>query len=189
MGVNMEIYNGNQEAASKTIKAINITLIVVIAILAFVLISMTFLWTPMTVNGPSMNNTLHDGEHIILLTAWYSYNYGDIIVFKKDDEKNIIKRVIGLPGDHIRFDVDELAYYRNGEKLVEDYVSCEYTKYYIEDPNIKADVKKGLCSSEGYLVEEGKLFVLGDNRTNSNDSHRYGSIDETQLIGKYLFGY
>ena len=52
--------------------------IVVIAILAFVLISMTFLWTPMTVNGPSMNNTLHDGEHIILLTAWYSYTYGDI---------------------------------------------------------------------------------------------------------------
>ena len=188
MGVIMEIYDERSRTASATIKAINIVLIVIIVILALILVSMSFLWTPMTVNGPSMNNTLHDGERFILQTCWYSYTYGDIIVFGKiNEEKNVIKRVIGLPGDYIRFSQEEGAWYRNGEKLVEEYVSSGYPEYYMSAsyPQIKA----ALCSETGYLIEEDKVFVLGDNRENSNDSHVYGSIGKSQIKGKFIFGY
>ena len=190
MGIELDGLD-SQKPVSTALKTINIVLVVIIAILALILISMSFLWTPMTVNGPSMNETLHDGEHIILITAWYKYSYGDIIVFNRttydDQEKHIIKRVIGLPGDYIRFDENELAFYRNGEKLTEDYVFGNYQSSYLS--MTKAEVKTALCSTTGYLVEDGKAFVLGDNRMQSNDSHIYGAIDETQIIGKYLFGY
>ena len=187
MGIGLEEIN-DQKPVSKAIKTINIVLVVIIAILALILISMSFLWTPMTVNGPSMDNTLHDGEKIILLTAWYKYSYGDIIVFSKvEQDKNVIKRVIALPGDNIRFDTNELAWYRNGEKLVEDYVNGTYLASYMSLS--RSDVKTALCSISGYTVEEGKVFVLGDNRMNSNDSHIYGAIDAKQIKGKYLFGY
>ena len=184
----MEIEDKKTQDKAKALKAINIVLIVVICILAFILISMTFLWTPMTVIGPSMNNTLYNGEKIILITALYKYTYGDIIVFEKiENEKNVIKRVIGLPGDRLRYDTVEKAWYRNGEKLVEDYVPEEYSSTYLE--SARAAVKIQLLSEEGYLVEEDKVFVLGDNRNVSNDSHIYGSIDKSQILGKYLFGY
>ena len=188
MGIELENLDNQQKTASTALKTINIILVVVICILALVLISMSFLWTPMTVNGPSMNDTFHDGDHIILMTAWYKYTYGDIIVFNKiEQDKNVIKRVIALPGDYIRFDTTELAWYRNGIKLDEDYVSCAYLPSYLD--MTKSDVKAALCSSQGYLVEVGKLFVLGDNRMNSNDSHVYGAIDEDQIKGKFLFRY
>ncbi len=181
----------NQKPVSNALKTINIILVVIIVILALILISMSFLWTPMTVKGVSMNDTLHEDEHIILITAWYKYTYGDIIVFNRttydDQEKHIIKRVIGLPGDYIRFDENELAFYRNGEKLVEDYVFGNYQSSYMDYS--RTEIKNALCSQNGYLIEEGKVFVLGDNRMKSNDSHVYGAIDKTQIIGKYLFVY
>ena len=172
----MEIEDKKTQDKAKALKIINIILVVIIVILAFILISMTFLWTPMTVVGPSMNNTL------------YKYTYGDIIVFEKiENEKNVIKRVIGLPGDRLRYDTIEKAWYRNGEKLSESYVTEEYYSSYLDSS--RASVKSQLISSDGYLVEEDKLFVLGDNRNVSNDSHIYGSIDKSQILGKYLFGY
>ncbi|MCR4874237.1 MAG: signal peptidase I [Clostridia bacterium] len=184
----MEIEDKKTQDKAKALKIVNITLVVIIVILAFILISMTFLWTPMTVVGPSMNNTLHDGEKIILLTALYKYTYGDIIVFEKiENEKNVIKRVIGLPGDRLRYDIIEKAWYRNGEKLEEEYVLEDYLSTYLDSS--RAAIKVQLISSEGYLVEEDKVFVLGDNRNVSNDSHIYGSIDKSQILGKYLFGY
>ena len=187
MGIELDELNG-QKPVSTAIKTINIILVVIIAILILILVSMSFLWTPMTVIGPSMENTLQDKDKIILITAWYKYNYGDIIVFKKvEQEKNVIKRVIALPGDNIRFDTNELAWYRNGEKLVEDYVNGTYLSTYMDGS--RAEVKAALCSLSGYTVEEGKIFVLGDNRMLSSDSHIYGAIDKEQLKGKYLFKY
>ncbi len=190
MGIELEEIEA-QNKSSKTLKTINIVLVVIIAILALILISMSFLWTPMTVKGESMEDTFFNDDRIILQTAWYKYTYGDIIVFSKiEEEKNVIKRVIGLPGDYIRFNETEGAYYRNGEKLIESYVKGEYLKTYM-NPGTKAEemVRKALCSEQGYYVEEGKVFVLGDNRNCSLDSHKYGAIDTTQIRGKFLFGY
>ena len=142
----------------------------------------------MTVAGPSMNDTFHDGDHVILLTALYKLHYGDIIVFEKiEQDKNVIKRVIGLPGDYIRFDQTEKKWYRNGEALDEPYVSCDYTITYFSGTS--SALKSAICSQDGYYIEEDHVFVLGDNRINSNDSHIYGSINMSQIKGKYLFKY
>ena len=188
MGIGMEIYTEKEKTTYDVMKAINIILLVFVLILAFILISMSFLWTPMTVSGPSMKNTFQGGEHIILITSMYKYTYGDIIVFKKiDDEKNVIKRIIALPGDYIRFDESEGAWYRNGEKLIEDYVSSGYSSYYLAGSY--TNVKVALLSDEGYYIEEDMLFVLGDNRADSKDSHVYGAINKSQIKGKYLFSY
>ena len=188
MGVKMEMYTEQQKTSMNVVKAINIVLVIFVVILAFILISMSFLWTPMTVAGPSMQETFHDGDHVILLTSLYKLSYGDIIVFEKiDSEKNVIKRIIGLEGDYIRFDQSEQKWYRNGEALDEPYVTCSYTITYFSSTSMV--LKEKICSKQGYLVEEGKVFVLGDNRINSNDSHVYGAIDNTQITGKYLFRY
>ncbi len=171
---------------AKFLTIFNIILVIIIVILALILVSMSFLWTPMTISGPSMEPTFQDGDKIILLTSFYKYTYGDIIVFEKiAEEKNVIKRVIGLPGDYMKYNESEKAWYRNGEKLVEDYVVCEYTDTYLSI----SEIKSALTSQDGYLVEEDHLFVLGDNRINSDDSHRYGAISSSQIKGKYLFRY
>ncbi len=188
MGVEMEIFSKQEKNTLDVMKAINIVLVIFVVILAFILISMSFLWTPMTVAGPSMQETFHDGDHVILLTSLYKLNYGDIIVFEKvDTEKNVIKRIIGLEGDYIRFDQEEQKWYRNDEALDEPYVTCSYTITYFSGTSQM--LKDKICSKQGYLVEEGKIFVLGDNRINSNDSHVYGAIDKAQIKGKYLFRY
>ena len=188
MGVKMEIFTNQEKKTVDTMRAINIVLVCFVIILAFVLISMTFLWTPMTVSGPSMNDTFHSGDHVILLTSLYRLHHGDIIVFEKiESDKNVIKRVIGLPGDYIRFDQTEQKWYRNGEALDEPYVTCTYTLDYFSGTT--SALKSAICSSQGYYVEEGKIFVLGDNRINSSDSHVYGSVNMSQIKGKYLFKY
>lgn len=188
MGIDMEIYSNSEKKTFDVMKAINIVLLVFVVILAFILISMSFLWTPMTVSGPSMNNTLYDGEHFILQTAWYKVKYGNIVVFEKlEDDKNVIKRVIGLPGDYIKFNQEKGVWLRNGEELLEDYVSSGYSlSYFSQTPSA---LKSALCSDTGYLIAEDKVFVLGDNRANSNDSHVYGAISMSQIKGKYLFSY
>ena len=188
MGVEMEIFTKQEKNSLDVMKAINIVLVIFVVILAFILISMSFLWTPMTVAGPSMEQTFHNGDHIILLTSLYKISYGDIIVFEKiEEEKNVIKRVIALEGEYIRFDQVEQKWYRNDVALDEPYVTCSYTITYFSGTS--TILKEKICSKQGYLVEEGKIFVLGDNRINSNDSHVYGAIDQSQIKGKFLFRY
>ena len=184
----MEIYSTSEKKTLDVMKAVNIALLVFVVILAFILISMSFLWTPMTVSGPSMNDTLHDEDKFILQTCWYKPKYGDIIVFEKvEEEKNVIKRVIGLPGDYIRFDEENKVWLRNGEVLKEDYVSSGYSISYFSGTPVA--IKNAICSEQGYFVAEDRIFVLGDNRANSSDSHVYGAISMSQIKGKYLFTY
>lgn len=111
------------------------------------------------VAGDSMEGTIHNGEYALVFRTG-KVDYGDIIVFLWEEEnKYLIKRVIGLPGDKIEISYsneDEVYYvYRNGEKLEEDYI-LEPMKYY---------------STISVEVPEGKIFFLGDNRMNSLDSH------------------
>ena len=92
-------------------------------------------------------------------------------------EKDYIKRVIGIPGDTLevkslgpgRYGIEEFALYRNGEPLDEPYIKD--TPDYI--------MKK-------QVVRRGMLFVMGDNRRNSNDSHRWGQLDRRRVVGKAM---
>lgn len=142
-----------------------------------------------TVNGDSMNNTLLDTNQIIASSCFYNIDHGDIVVIQADKIYNqdrglfgepIIKRVIGLPGDVIRFDFEAGEVYRNGEKLSEPYIA--------EVTTLKQQCESGV----DYTVPENCVFVMGDNRNVSRDSRdmaSVGYVDKNMIMGKALFRY
>ena len=123
------------------------------------------------VSGCSMQPTLNDSDLLIGAKS-FTLNYGDIIVIYSDDlEEEIIKRVIGLPGDKIA--INHSGLYRNGELLSEDYVST--TDWYEESSNINT------------TVPDEYVFVLGDNRESSLDSRNLGNIPVDSIIAVTKF--
>lgn len=139
-------------------------------ILAIILIR-TFIVTPVRVNGTSMYSTLKDGEIMILNKINYWFNdikRFDIVVVETENNK-IIKRVIGLPGETLKYEDNIL--YIDGQEVKEPYL-----KEKTEDFNIsKLDYKK---------IPQDCYFVMGDNRDNSNDSRIIGCVKRDQIKGK-----
>ncbi len=136
-----------------------------IIVLILIIIIKMFVITPIKVNGDSMNPTLKDGNIMMLNMADYKINglkRFDIVVLKKDNEY-LIKRVIGLPGEEVKYKNNKL--YIDGELIKEDYTR-----------------KKAIDIDE--VVPEGKYFVLGDNRPSSYDSEEFGAIDKKYIKGK-----
>lgn len=126
------------------------------------------------VDGFSMRPTLEDGEFVLVNKMSYRFgevSRGDIIVFHfpLNPEEELIKRVIGLPGDQIRAQ-DGLVYV-NGQLLNEPYI-----------------YQAPLYSGE-WMVSEGQIFVLGDNRNNSNDSKDWGLLPAGNVVGKAVLIY
>lgn len=127
-----------------------------------------YVFEPILVDGRSMAETLQHGER--LFVTKFDYLLGDperfdiIICHYPDRTENFVKRIVGLPGDTVAMRDGTL--YVNGEAQDEPYVTH------------RADY-----SMEPYTVPEGCYFVLGDNRSNSNDSHLIGPITREQVVG------
>lgn len=126
------------------------------------------------VDGSSMLPTLHDGEFVLVNKLAYRLGTptrGDIIVFRSTTEANLdlIKRIVGLPGDQVRIGGGRVSV--NGQALEEPYINAA--------PNYSGE----------WRVPEGYLFVLGDNRNDSSDSHMWGYLPEANVIGKALLIY
>lgn len=122
------------------------------------------------VNGLSMYPTLNHNDKLMLNKMSHSYERGDIVVLIGKEtthrENDIIKRIIGVAGDKIEFKYNKL--YLNDELLEEDYVP--QGEHYYEDKVI--------------LVPEDSVYVLGDNRDNSQDSRFFGPVDIKNIKGK-----
>lgn len=146
-----------------------------ILILVGVILLRTFIITPVIVSGDSMKPNLHDKE--ILLEKKIGYNSSSIkrfdIVIIKDGKEEIIKRIIGLPGEHISYKNNKL--YVN-DKVVEETFDFRDTN----DFNLEEICT---CSS----IPKGKYLVLGDNRPISKDSRVIGLIDEDDILGKAIY--
>lgn len=126
------------------------------------------------VDGQSMQPTLHSGEFIIVNKLAYrfgKFQRGDVIVFHypRNLEQEYIKRVIGLPGDEVVISNGQVQV--NGKILDEPYIA--------EPPDYKGT----------WIVPRGSLFVLGDNRNNSSDSHNWGLVSLDYVVGKALLVY
>lgn len=126
------------------------------------------------VDGYSMRPTLDDGEFVLVSKFNYKLSNvqrGDIIVFHfpMDPEQELIKRVIGLPGDRVQ--VKDGVVYINDQALDEPYIAAPpaYTSAW----NVPAD----------------RLFVLGDNRNDSSDSHSWGYLPFENVVGKAVLIY
>ena len=174
------------DAATKAAKEDMIKeLVPYIIIIIVVVIIRTFIMTPIDVSGESMYPTLHDND-IMLLYKLRLKTVGirrfDIVVINTDDGK-LIKRVVGLPGEKIRYDVtrDDSGntkgiLYINGEAVEEKFI----------DENAKASTCKynniDICERE-IEIPKGEYYVMGDNRGNSKDSRIIGTIEKKDIKG------
>lgn len=132
------------------------------------------------VSGDSMYSTLVDGDYLLLLSnVFYKEpNHGDIVVISKesfDDGAPIVKRVIATEGQIVDIDFDQGIVYVDGLPLEEDYIYSPTTVYEGVDFPV--------------IVEEGCIFVLGDNRIVSKDSRspEIGMVDTREVLGKAIF--
>lgn len=136
-----------------------------------------FIYQPVKVEGGSMEPGLEDQERIVINKLVYrfeSIERGDIVVFHypRDTRKSFIKRVIGLPGDHVHISFGHV--FVNGHRLSEAYVPSDYL-----------DAK----SYSEIIVPNNAYFVLGDHRSASNDSREFGPVMRSYIYGKAVFGY
>ena len=145
-----------------------------------IMIAFLLIFRVIVVSGDSMYSTLVDGDYLLLLSNvfYQEPKQGDIIVASKDsydDGAAIIKRVIATEGQIVDIDFDNGIVYVDGLPLEEPYIQNLTTR------------------SEGVLfpliVEEGCIFVLGDNREVSKDSRHpeIGLIDTRQVLGKAIY--
>lgn len=114
------------------------------------------------------------GEFVVVNKLAYTFSepeIGDVIVFQypRDPEQEYIKRIIGTPGDHVRI--------KDGQVYVNDTL--------LEEPYLAAPP----AYQSEWTIPDNALFVLGDNRNNSSDSHTWGPVPIEFVVGKALFVY
>lgn len=139
----------------------------------------TFAVRMMGVQGPSMRQTLQQGDRLLVLNSLLvrEYSAGDIVIARKDtfSDDPIVKRIIAVGGQTVDIDFTSGTVYVDGEALEEDYINDRtYTFEGTEFP---------------LVVPEGSVFLMGDNRNMSTDSRepRIGTVDTRYLIGKAVF--
>ncbi|MFJ7666436.1 signal peptidase I [Lysinibacillus sp. NPDC097195] len=149
------------------VKSTVITCVIVIA-------TMTFIVSPTRVGGASMMPTYQDGDFVLVNKIGKKISgieRFDVILFITPNDELYIKRVIGLPGDHVAYKKDTL--YVNNEAFEEPYLDL-HKKQLLDTSSLTKDFTLQSLTDHS-TIPEGYLFVLGDNRRNSIDS-RYSSV-------------
>lgn len=183
-------------------------------ILLLVLIMRSFLFEPFQIPSGSMIPTLQVGDFIVVNKYAYGLRLpvigtkimdigepkrGDVMVFIPPHDPNyFIKRVVGLPGDHVRY--EDKVIYINGEAVEQKFVAFLRRRIpaviYLEEQlgEVKHDIytaptprymdSEYWMQPEGRIVPEGYYYMMGDNRDNSDDSRRWGPVPEENIVGK-----
>jgi len=139
-------------------------LAVIPTFLAVVVVANAFFLSPAVVDGPSMEPTFYEGDAVLVYHGpGMDYAAEDIVILERDD-RLLIKRLIALPGD---------------------YVSVSTAGVYLNGTLIETDVADFHVPYDG-TIPEGYCFVLGDNRTHSNDSRYFGLVPMADLLGEVV---
>ena len=166
----------NQDNARQQALLREVTTTLLITIVLF--LGLRYSAQAVPLDGPSMQPGLHTNERVLVNSLAYIFRQpqrGDVIVFHPPDAltQRYIKRVIGLPGDTVQLTLTNV--YVNGVKLNESYIApAPYG--YPENPE-----------PETIHLGSDQFFVMGDNRTNSQDSRYFGPIAQREIIGKAEF--
>ncbi len=141
----------------------------------------TFIAQPFKVEQESMRRTLEPGDYVLvdrLTPRWDAYDRGDIVVFKPPeswfarDDTPFIKRVVGVAGDEVEIR-DDGRLYVNQVPLDEPYVY-----------QVDGQAQPTTSDETRWRVPDGEVFVVGDHRSNSQDSRVYGPIPVTAIVGR-----
>ncbi len=165
--VSEELGNGKRER-SGFVEAL--ALVVVALVLALTV--KTYVAEAYEIKGRSMEKTFANGQRVVVLKSFYDVKRGDIIVFasSEDPGKDLIKRVIGLPGENVR--IEHGAVYIDGKRIDEDYAR-----------HGAPGLRDHPCQEK---VGKGRYFVMGDNRPDSHDSRAFHAIPASSIKGKVL---
>ncbi|MBN3526171.1 signal peptidase I [Paenibacillus apiarius] len=158
------------------IKAIAIAVILVVIV-------RWLLFAPFIVDGPSMEPNFWTGERLIVNKILYEFREperGEVVVFHVPQEnRDLIKRVIGVAGDTIEYRGDDL--FVNGEKVEEPYIQGALDQAH---KNGELYNDRDFPNEQKNKVPEGHIFVMGDHRNNSTDSRMLGFIPLSDVIGR-----
>lgn len=146
-----------------------------IALTILIFLAIHFTVQNYQISGPSMQNTLHSGQFVLVNKVAYLFHAperGDVIVFHEPDQpdRDLIKRVIGLPGDTIKLDGNNV--WVDGTQLHEPYIT-----------------QRNNPAAETVTVPPNDYFVMGDNRPVSEDSRYFGSVPKDYIVGKAILVY
>lgn len=178
--------SGKQSGAYKEIVEW-IKALVIAVVLVFLI--RQFLFSPFIVDGPSMQPNFETGERLIVNKILYTIRepkFGEVVVFDVPEQgRKFIKRVIGVPGDKIRLEGDDL--YINDKKIDEPYI-----REAIEAAHANGRLYNGEGSNYNFpndevpemTVPEGTIFALGDNRSDSTDSRVIGFVSDDEVVGR-----
>jgi signal peptidase I len=152
-------------------------IIVIVVAVTAALVVRAFVLQQFAVSGHSMDTTLHNGDRVLVNKLSYRLhhpNRGDVVVLKTIEgagERDLIKRVIGLPGETIEY--KSCVLYVNGKQLVEPYL----------DPTV---VTPNSCGGDQtkLTIPAEHVFVMGDNRGGSKDSRDIGPVEYQNLLGR-----
>ncbi len=144
----------------------------------------TFVFRIAIVHGISMNDTLYEGDVLVISHLFYTPEPGDIVVADSDVMDDIIiKRIIAVSGQNVSIDCENGAVYVDGDLVDEPYVSVRSfdrgsfdSKYYNESTD-----------RYDYQVPFGNVFVMGDNRDHSTDSRAFGFLPKEEIVGRVIF--
>ena len=166
----------NERRLKHYLKYIVIDILIAAGISIFLI---TYVASAYKIEGNSMETVLSDHERVII-SRWRVktniHRYDIVVLFKPDEpRKSIIKRVIGLPGEII--EIREGEVYIDGAKLPEPYLPRE------------KDIMFRSLRMKPLLIHEGHYFVMGDNRTISQDSRVFGPVPGKAIFGKTIFRY
>ncbi|WP_109488754.1 signal peptidase I [Occallatibacter savannae] len=178
---------------------------------------LTFVLQPFLIPSESMEHTLLVGDFLLvnkqifapsggahsiahLVMPYRDVRRGDIVVFHHPDPPYLVKRVVGVPGDHIRIDAGRVTV--NGTQLSEPYVAFEpvapnqfgenFPTSIYTDPNVDPAwwrELQALTRNGELVVPAGEYFMLGDNRNHSKDSRFWGFVPRSEIIARPLVIY
>lgn len=189
------VVGGPEDPQKEGWKSVISTVLILIAAPLVALVLITFVFQSYEVDGPSMETTLQNHDRLIVdklprtlaRVTGHAYipHHGDIIIFIKrglfelngSEEKQLIKRVIGLPGDHVIVNDGKITIY-----------NTEHPNGYNAD--LGTNYQKTVSLTPGnvdIVVGKDEVFVCGDNRTNSLDSRYFGTIPTSDIVGKLSF--
>lgn len=157
------------------------SIIELVVFAAIVLLVFKYIVVPVRIIGDSMENNLHD-NNIAFINAIGSRNgnvdrFDVVVLYSEELDEKIIKRVIGLPGEHIVFKDDQL--YVNDVLVEQDFLDEEFMEY------SKKQYSNELFTDDFEVtVGSNEIFVLGDNRLGSTDSRVLGCFSFDDIIGK-----
>lgn len=152
--------------------------------LAVMLLLFMFVFRFVTVDGTSMSETLAHEDRLIISNMFYTPQTGDIVVINRtSDAKPLIKRVIATGGQTVKIDFENWQVWVDGVLLDETYVTLRTDASMRTGAFTDKYTENGICE---FVVDDGCIFVMGDNRNNSLDSRYYGFFEYHEIVGRVV---